>query len=242
MRQLIGTIKHLDDSPWINVSLYLTLVNGTYTSVNQYPIDTKHTKTDINGEFTFNVISNTGVEQSYYILTTPDNKKHAFTIPEGTTPINFTDVREAGIIATDPEYTNVLQFIQDYIDDAIASIQASSVIADLFICGQSISALKAVRYDTVTSKIFYASSSDSTHINKCVGITSQSGALNASVQVITSGYLSDNSWNWIVGTPIFFDSGGNLTQTPGTEYYQTVGIPVTDKKILVSIEQPVRLQ
>ncbi|QVQ57102.1 hypothetical protein ELBI_97 [Anabaena phage Elbi] len=241
MRKLFGTIRKLDDQPWANVSLFLTLVNGSYTSDSQYPIDTKIIYTNDSGEFESNVISNTGLEASYYILTTPDNKKHAFTIPDGTTPINFSDVREAGIIATDPEYTNVLQYVQNYIDDAIASIQASSVIADIFICGQTISALKALRYDTATNKVFYISSSDVTHLGKCIGISSQSGILDDNIQVVTSGYFIDNSWNWSSGNPIFFDANGTLTQTPGVNYYQVVGIPITPTKILVSIEQPIKL-
>ncbi|AND75564.1 hypothetical protein [Nostoc phage N1] len=241
MRLLTGTIKHLDDSPWANVSVYLSLVDGTYDSENQYPIDVKSEKTDSGGNFSFNVVPNTGLSPSYYVLTTPDGKNHAFTVPDGTTPVDFSTLREAGILATDPEYTNVLQYIQDYIDDAIASIQASSVIADIFTCGQVISALKAIRYDAITGKVFYASSSDVTHLGKCVGISSQSGNINDNVQIITSGYLSDNFWNWTLGTPIFFDANGTLTQTPGINYYQVVGFPVSTTKILVSIEQPIKL-
>ncbi|AND75659.1 hypothetical protein [Nostoc phage A1] len=241
MRRLKGTIRHLDDQPWINVSLFLTLINGTFNSANQYPIDTKHAKTDQNGEFVFNVVPNVGIDQSYYILTTPDNKKHSFTVPDGTSDIEFSVVREAGIIATDPEYTNVLNYLEDYIDDAIANIQASSVIAEIFTCGQTISALKALRFDSSTGKVFYASSSDATHLNKCVGVSSQSGVLNDNIQVVTSGYLSDQSWNWTIGSPIFFDSGGTLTHTPGSSYYQVIGIPVTTNKVLISVEQPIKL-
>ncbi|XAI95739.1 hypothetical protein [Dolichospermum phage Dfl-JY23] len=241
MRKLIGTIRHLDTEPWKNASLFLTLINGTYTSVDQYPIDTKHFKTDKDGKFEVFVIPNTGLQESYYVLTTPDSKKHAFTIPDGTSDIDFSVVREAGIVVNNPNYNNILNFLTNYINDAIAGIQASSVIAELFTCGQTVSALKALRYDVTTGKVFYASSNDITHLNKCVGISNESGVLNDVIQVITSGYITDNSWNWTIGQPIFFNSEGTLTHTPGTAYYQQIGIPVTPNKILVSIGQPIQI-
>lgn len=241
MRTLTGTIKHLDDTPWRNALVYLTLVDGTFTNTNQYPIDVKTAKTNENGLFTFNVVPNTGLSQSYYILTTPDGKNHSFTIPDGTTPIDFSVVRQAGIIVNDPDYNNILNYLQNYIEDAIATIEASAVIAEIFTCGSTISALKAIRYDSATNKVFQANSSDATQINKCIGISSQAGNINANIQVVTSGYLFDAAWNWTIGSALFFDSGGNLTHTPGVSFYQVVALPVATNKILVSIEPPIKL-
>jgi hypothetical protein len=125
-RNIVGTILHSDGTPWVGTTLYISLVNGTFdTNNNHYPGWIKLYRTGENGSITIPVTPNTGVNPGYYILRLPDNKKITFVVPEGTNDINLNVLRESEIMVNDPEYNNVLQFLQNYIDDAIANIEVS---------------------------------------------------------------------------------------------------------------------
>jgi len=139
VRNLVGIILHSDGTPWEDATVYLTLVEGTFNSNNEhFPGEVKPYKTDSGGNISIPVTPNTGVQPGYYIIRLPDNKKITFTIPEGDADIDLDVVRESSIIPTDPEYENFLQFLQDYVDTAIANIEISggSPIASATVSGR----------------------------------------------------------------------------------------------------------
>jgi hypothetical protein len=134
VRNIVGTILHSDGSPWVNLSVYLVLVNGTFNTDNEhFPKDFRRYTSDKNGRLKIPVTPNTGEEPSYYILKFPDNNKLFFTVPDGDFDINLSVVREAGIMVNDPGYNNVLQYLQEYIDSSIANLEQTSVPPASFI-------------------------------------------------------------------------------------------------------------
>ncbi len=241
MRTIIGTVKSFTGEPISQTPIYLSLMDGTYNNSGNYPAYLKTVVTNSDGTFSIPVVPNIGNQPGYYSLILPDGKSIIFNIPDGEGSIDLSVLREVSFIMVNPEYPNILEYLQDYIDDSLSDIQVSTEIAATYVSGTVISALRAVKFDSVTSKIFHASSNSIIDFNKVVGITDGSGTLNESVRVVTSGYFSDSSWSWIVGNPIFFNDSGVLTQTPGTAYYQVVAIAVTQQKILVSINEPILL-
>lgn len=89
-------------------------------------------------------------------------------------------------------------------------------IGNIFIAtaGQTISSLKVVYIDPLTSKIFYADKDIPLTINSLLGITTQSGILNDNISVTTAGQLQDSSWNWDMtgNVNLFLGSNGGIIQ------------------------------
>ncbi len=74
------------------------------------------------------------------------------------------------------------------------------------------------------------------------GITLQAVASGTTVQVQTYGELTETSWNWLVGQPVYLGTAGQLTQTPpSAAFILVVGIPVTATTLLLDIQQPIIL-
>ena len=75
-----------------------------------------------------------------------------------------------------------------------------------------------------------------------VGIAVASSAPGAQVSVQYSGKMTNTSWNWTLGQPIYVGSDGLLTQQPPNGpagYQQIVGYPIAEDALLVEIEEPI---
>lgn len=65
----------------------------------------------------------------------------------------------------------------------------------------------------VTVTGFHANPEDA---DLLAGITSAAGVLGSTVDVTVKGLMSEPSWNWTPGQPVFIGSLGVLTQIPST--------------------------
>lgn len=86
----------------------------------------------------------------------------------------------------------------------------------------------------------YASSAIIGDANLILGISKGAALVGDPVTIQTEGMMTEPSWNWDVGVPIFNGVDGLLTQVSATEGYSlVVGIPITPTTILVSVKQPI---
>ncbi len=86
-----------------------------------------------------------------------------------------------------------------------------------------------------------ADSSNQSHINLVRGISIGAAGAGGIIMIHRRGKLTEASWSWDVGKSIFFDSNGNLTQTPpSTGFWMVLGRPITPTVIEVNLETPVK--
>ena len=94
---------------------------------------------------------------------------------------------------------------------------------------------------TSFGKVTYADHNNLSQASNILGITRTSAVPDGSVDIITSGMLSDSSWNFNEG-PIFVGVNGQLTQiAPTTGYIVVVGKAVSSTRISINISRPIIL-
>ncbi|MBI3257875.1 MAG: hypothetical protein HYZ54_00085, partial [Ignavibacteriae bacterium] len=92
----------------------------------------------------------------------------------------------------------------------------------------------------VTVEGYYASKDTSVDKFKILGMTTGAVSIGEAAQVITHGSITESSWNWTVGNPIFLSTNGLLTQTPPTSGFRMIiGIPQTSNTMFVDISEPI---
>ena len=75
-----------------------------------------------------------------------------------------------------------------------------------------------------------------------LGVAQQGGAAGAPVSVVTSGYVSDTSFNFSPDLPIFLSDAGQLTQTvPSAGVLLIVGYPCGTDGLIVRPQIPIQL-
>lgn len=88
----------------------------------------------------------------------------------------------------------------------------------------------------------YASCDVADDANSLIGITTGAAVGGELAKIQTDGELSEPSWSWIVGKPLFCGLNGMLTQTsPVAGYSLIVGIAIEPSSILISVKQPIVL-
>ena len=94
----------------------------------------------------------------------------------------------------------------------------------------------------VTVEGYYASKDTANDKFKVLGITT--GAVNSgeTATVTTYGTITEPSWEWTIGTPIFLSTNGQLTQTAPTSGFRLIiGKPQTATSIFIDISEPLIL-
>ncbi len=108
------------------------------------------------------------------------------------------------------------------------------------ICGENIGGNRAII--VTDNKFYYASQSNLNHVNKVIGITTQSGIINSSIIVQSSGEMIEPSWNWDIDKPVYLGNNGLLTQTiPSTGFLLEMGIPNSNISLIIRIKIPIIL-
>lgn len=105
----------------------------------------------------------------------------------------------------------------------------------------SISSLRAV-YIRSSGTCSHASS-NSLQGSNVLGISTTSASAGLLFTVQPSGELTDPSWTWIPGLPIYLSTLGNLTQSVPTQgsYQAEVALAKTATSIIVRIYPPILL-
>ena len=116
---------------------------------------------------------------------------------------------------------------------------SQSDIESIIVAGENLSALKVI-YPSTAGKMFYASN-DNTSCKSIIGGLNKYAILaDGSGSCISYGVVSNNTWAWTLGKPIFLGLVGEMTQTvPTTGFLLVVARPITATKIMVKIEIPI---
>lgn len=122
-----------------------------------------------------------------------------------------------------------------------ATSQQSGQYSDLLPAATALSALRIVATNPA-GQLIYASSNNSDHAFRVVGLLANAVALGESARALTDGPISDPTWNWTVGQPVFLGINGTLTQVPPeTGFSVQVAIPVTSTQLDFEIQEPILL-
>lgn len=81
------------------------------------------------------------------------------------------------------------------------------------------------------------------HINAAIGITTDAASSGDPLTVIGSGEITEGSWSWTAGLPIFCGPNGVLTQTydGAWAWSRVVAIAETPTQIFVQLREPIAL-
>lgn len=95
---------------------------------------------------------------------------------------------------------------------------------------------------TTAGAVGYASSAIAMDANSALGITVGAALSGASIDVQAAGEMTEASWSWLPGLPVFLGLNGLLTQVPPSSGFQlVVGVAVTATKLAINIKQPIVL-
>ena len=86
----------------------------------------------------------------------------------------------------------------------------------------------------------YASSATPAHISIVLGMTTGAAIAGAPVQIQTGGEITEPSWSWSLGSPVYLGVNGLLTQTPPSSGFSLViGFPISATVLFINLREPV---
>jgi hypothetical protein len=87
-----------------------------------------------------------------------------------------------------------------------------------------------------------ATHADPAHATSFIGISKHAAAAEQPVDVAMRDTLTESSWAWVPGQPVYFVADGVLTQTIPVDIAVTpIGVAVSATSILISRDSPVFL-
>lgn len=91
-------------------------------------------------------------------------------------------------------------------------------------------------------KVAYADNTNPADAGQVLGVTLNAALPGDVVNVQVTGELTESSWAWVPGLPVYLGSAGNLTQTlPVMGFQLVVGIAVAPNKLVIGIKQAIIL-
>lgn len=92
------------------------------------------------------------------------------------------------------------------------------------------------------TEVDYADKNTPGHANVIFGITENAASAGSENFVKIFGEMTETSWNWTIGQPIFCGANGLLTQTvPQTGFLIIVATAISPDTIFINIRQPILL-
>lgn len=103
--------------------------------------------------------------------------------------------------------------------------------------------LSALRLVSISSSNYtYSDPADLISAGSIAGLTLQSVNAGSNIKPIVNQLVSDQSWNWVRGSPVFLGSAGTLTQLPPSSGNLVAVARVLDSKTLfINIEDAIVL-
>lgn len=96
-----------------------------------------------------------------------------------------------------------------------------------------------------TGGVTYASNDTLAHLGRVIGMTTAAANVGDPVPVQAIGELTEPSWNWDTGKPVYLGMNGLLTQAQPVAgaalFSQIVGFPVSTTTLYVTLREPVLL-
>lgn len=124
--------------------------------------------------------------------------------------------------------------------DLQAALDAAAEIYTLP-AGATLSGHRMV-YKDANGKAQYASNTSQSQTLSILGMTTGAAVLDDPVQVIRAGEITEPSWTWTLGQPVFLSTDGLLTQTvPTTGFLRIIGFPTAATSLLISLHEPIAL-
>jgi hypothetical protein len=149
--------------------------------------------------------------------------------------------------------------IQNAIDNFISGIEMQTIsvvtptittnitynetlnIIDSYKAGQNLLAYRIVIIDN-DNLVYYADSSNLTHVNKVIGITLVSINKGGNVRIQTFGEIRESAWEWNTLLSLFLSTEGQILQvSPEIGFSLEVGRPLTPDALFLNIQQPIIL-
>lgn len=91
-------------------------------------------------------------------------------------------------------------------------------------------------------QLFYADTTDTADLGLVIGMTVAAATTGQDTQVQFLGDLTEPSWSWTVGSPVYFNASGVPTQTqPVSGFSQIVGFASAATKIYIQLREPIAL-
>lgn len=148
----------------------------------------------------------------------------------------------------DNEEFNTIVY-QSYVDEIMVRLKASMssiervMDSQVFQAGEYIDANEAVIL--LNNRIYQANNQISSHASKVIGVSTNSGDIDDDIMVVLEGEVVNNSWDFDINRPIFVGTNGLLTQDPPSNppavFSLIIGIPVTNKKIHVTVKDSIMI-
>lgn len=105
-----------------------------------------------------------------------------------------------------------------------------------YIAGEALGGHRGIVIDNNIA--YHADNTNLNHINKPIGISSNSSSLGGNVTVVFFGELEEVSWNWDITKPIFIGTNGLLTQIPTISGFSCIiATPITTTKIFIEKQE-----
>lgn len=109
-------------------------------------------------------------------------------------------------------------------------------VADVALGGHRV--VRATSVDGVD----YASNDQPSHRDVVIGITSNAASSGGAVSVVSAGAMTEGSWSWTPGLPIYAGLNGALTQTPPVSgWLRILGFATSPTSIVVQLLPPIVL-
>ena len=145
------------------------------------------------------------------------------------------DVIKVSIIST-PSITKVIG-VQGPAGAGHGAVELLTKVA-----GENLGGHRAVIVDN-DNKVYYGDRTNFAHMYKVVGITRGAANIGTNVEIQTYGLMTELSWNWIAGQPIFLGTNGLLTQIPPTTGFSLIiAKALTSTDIFISVKIPIILE
>ncbi len=111
---------------------------------------------------------------------------------------------------------------------------------DRIILGEGVASLKVLRGHT-NNKAYKANSNNTNE--RIIGVSKVSGVVDEEIKYYTNGAtLTNSGWTWDITLPIYTNASGDLTQTaPTVGVVQQVAEPISSTKLMINIQQPIKL-
>ena len=91
-------------------------------------------------------------------------------------------------------------------------------------------------------KVGYADSANVPDAGQVLGVTLNAALPGDVVNVQVTGELTESSWTWVPGGPVYLGTAGTLTQMlPVAGFQLVVGIAVAPDKLVIGIKQAIIL-
>lgn len=127
------------------------------------------------------------------------------------------------------------------LDTSSIIVEEASSVVTTFRAGEVLSALQAVYFDPITARVWKADKTDLVKAS-VVGITKTAANLDANVEVIQYGLLSDASFLFQPAQLVFLSIQGLLTLiAPDSGFLTRLGRAINNNTILVLIDSPITL-